>query len=471
MNTTMWKLRTMLAGCILALCANATGGELPKTLFDEAVKAETEGGNLEKAAGLYRLIGEDAKASREFFAQAQYRLGLCYLKQGKTREAEEAIGVLGCMYPEQVDLARDANAQLAKMAAGGRVENTPNSWVYFPSTEAGQGPVLALKLGGGEKRIPVTRDTLLISYLADGAYSAHQQLSVNLNDQNRVLLAFDLPSDVDMQALKHAELQLEMRQSGVPVVEPFQLAAYAIAGEWGDDTSWKTQPAADPQPVATVEVSPSPGPVRVDVTEVVRAWAGGQRPNHGLMLKVRDAIYGPPPRSTATKTMTTLTNSPPIFSTAEAREMGIGEIFAFMVNARIGYDVNAGLWALIARAGLDGDSRRTVIDEATRRLRNTGGWGYERWCCCQVLAGIGDAESIPVLADVLERDGETGIRSAAASALGAFDDPKAVEALKAVQQDEMDAGVKSVIGQALDGAFRLDRAAQVYVAENGRSFL
>jgi hypothetical protein len=157
-------------------------------------------------------------------------------------------------------------------------------WVWFDSRESGRGPELALVASdGSETVLPAAEDDLLISYLADGCYGAHPQLSVDRGDRNRVLVRFDLPSSA---AFERALLRLELHQSNLPTTEPFELGLHAVRGGWSEaSTTWSDQPDFAREPVHTVYVGPAEGPVEIDVTGIARTWTSGARSNHGLLLR------------------------------------------------------------------------------------------------------------------------------------------------------------------------------------------
>jgi hypothetical protein len=83
------SVRVLLVTAILpvAVCA----AESPSLLLEKAIHAEEIERNLDSAVAIYEQIASEAAANRAVVAQAQYRLALCYQKQGKK---EQAIRVL-----------------------------------------------------------------------------------------------------------------------------------------------------------------------------------------------------------------------------------------------------------------------------------------------------------------------------------------------------------------------------------------
>jgi len=171
--------------------------------------------------------------------------------------------------------------------------NQAQDWIYFASKEdpEAQPPQLVLSMGGRTTTLPAAADTVLISYLADRAWGAHQQLSVDLGDANRVLLRFTAP-DVSAAQLERADLTLNVRESQLPPRDPFEAGVYQVTGSWDESTTtWQNQPTFDPTPVATFTIGPEPGIVRVDITGLVRAWCM-ITPNQGLLIKVLEPLAG-----------------------------------------------------------------------------------------------------------------------------------------------------------------------------------
>ena len=56
-------------------------GKSPSLLLQEGLYAEEMEGDLAKAMAIYEQIIADTSASKDFRAQAMYRLGMCYLKK------------------------------------------------------------------------------------------------------------------------------------------------------------------------------------------------------------------------------------------------------------------------------------------------------------------------------------------------------------------------------------------------------
>jgi hypothetical protein len=79
------------------------------TRFEKAQYYEETEGDIEKVITLYREIVRDGQDAPATSAQAQYRIGLCYLKMGDKKNAESELRKVLSLYeelPEIVNLAR-----------------------------------------------------------------------------------------------------------------------------------------------------------------------------------------------------------------------------------------------------------------------------------------------------------------------------------------------------------------------------
>lgn len=151
--------------------------------------------------------------------------------------------------------------------------------------------MLALMFGEKTRQIPVSKDAMVLSYLPDRSFPTHPHLSIQLSDENRTLLSFDLPRVQEGSKLDRAELSLDMKNSQVPVVAPFDLAIHAVTQPWDERTiAWKNQPSFTEDPETVVKVDPRSGMLRLDVTNLVLAWMEERLPNNGMMLKVSSPL-------------------------------------------------------------------------------------------------------------------------------------------------------------------------------------
>ncbi len=105
----------------------------------------------------------------------------------------------------------------------------------------------------------------------------------------RSLLRFDInrTMPVAQEHVREAELVWYQRWRAGP---PLSLDVYGIAGSWRErDVNWVNQPASDPDPADSVDCPEARHTwVKFDVTDLVRAWAIGARPNYGLIVRSRN---------------------------------------------------------------------------------------------------------------------------------------------------------------------------------------
>lgn len=118
----------LLVSC--ALCVEAQENNAPPSgavsyedLFEKAVFTEESLGDLDGAIALYRQLLDSAQEDRSFVAQAQYRLGLCYLKQGSQDEAVAVLQGLIREFPGQEPVVSEARARLAKLGVAAAQED------------------------------------------------------------------------------------------------------------------------------------------------------------------------------------------------------------------------------------------------------------------------------------------------------------------------------------------------------------
>jgi hypothetical protein len=91
----------------------ATAGEL----LEKAIYTEETVGNLDEAIELYRQVVSAAAEARHAAAQAQFRLGLCFQKQGKLDEAAAAFQAVVDQFPQEAVWVAEAKKHLPRRPA------------------------------------------------------------------------------------------------------------------------------------------------------------------------------------------------------------------------------------------------------------------------------------------------------------------------------------------------------------------
>jgi RNA polymerase sigma factor (sigma-70 family) len=165
-------------------------------------------------------------------------------------------------------------------------KNVSNPWVGIASRETNSGPELFARFEDGTQRLyPVAADTVLLSYLPDQCLGAHESLSVDLADTNRILLRFDLPGGA---RVRQAELILWRSQSPHPSPSrPITLAFHKLEQGWDEGrTTWNSQPAFARRPALTASIDPAAREYHIDVTALVRRVVEDGIPNHGWLVRI-----------------------------------------------------------------------------------------------------------------------------------------------------------------------------------------
>jgi len=134
------RFGVFVLAAVVASAGSAGAAESPSALLEKAIYTEETIGDLDAAVKLYEKAIAEAKKTEAVAAKAQYRLGLCLLKQGKKEQGIAALEEVGRRFPEQKELVAAARKHLP--AAPG-LKLRPPMW--------GDGEALhySIKLGGG----------------------------------------------------------------------------------------------------------------------------------------------------------------------------------------------------------------------------------------------------------------------------------------------------------------------------------
>jgi hypothetical protein len=102
----------VVVAVVVAFSARVAFADSPSALLEKAIYTEETVGDLDAAAKLYRQTVDEAKQVDAVAAKAQYRLGLCLLKQGKKKEGIAALEEVARRFPEQKEIAAEAKKHL-----------------------------------------------------------------------------------------------------------------------------------------------------------------------------------------------------------------------------------------------------------------------------------------------------------------------------------------------------------------------
>lgn len=107
----------------IVLISVPTNGAVATELLEKAIYTEETVGDLDKAIAIYEKVLAEGKKSAEAAAEAQYRIGICYEKQGKTEAAAKAFQAV-------IDDFPSAKAWVAKAKSHqpGKIALLPVPW-------------------------------------------------------------------------------------------------------------------------------------------------------------------------------------------------------------------------------------------------------------------------------------------------------------------------------------------------------
>lgn len=107
----------------IVLISVPTSGAVATELLEKAIYTEETVGDLDKAIAIYEKVLAEGKKSAEAAAEAQYRIGICYEKQGKAEAASKAFQAV-------IDDFPTAKAWVAKAKSHqpGQIKLLPVPW-------------------------------------------------------------------------------------------------------------------------------------------------------------------------------------------------------------------------------------------------------------------------------------------------------------------------------------------------------
>jgi len=134
--------------------------DTPAAQLEKGIFQQETAGDLDAAEKCYWQIVDAASANRHVVAEAQYRLGVCYLKQGKQPEAEMAFLELVANFPGESALVGKAQKELDAM----ELARAPRIVSTSPAAFADD--------------VPATLDKMTVTFdrkMEDGAWSWTQE--------------------------------------------------------------------------------------------------------------------------------------------------------------------------------------------------------------------------------------------------------------------------------------------------------
>lgn len=110
------SLTAVIAASAIMLATGASSSvsaDTPAELLEKAIYTEETVGDLDKAIAGYQEVLSASQATINVAAEAQYRIGACFAKQGKTAEATKAFQAVVDGYVASKVWAKQAKKQLA----------------------------------------------------------------------------------------------------------------------------------------------------------------------------------------------------------------------------------------------------------------------------------------------------------------------------------------------------------------------
>ena len=138
------------------------------------------------------------------------------------------------------------------------------------------------------RAVPIAKDCMVLSYLADWAHGNMDNLGIADNDGGvRSLFAW-APQAVAAGDIKQENLRFVLAlysRETTAGPSPGKIEAYQVLKDWPENTSWKTQPQYAPTAAASFDFVPEKEWKLFDVTAVVRAEAAPGAKAYGVMLR------------------------------------------------------------------------------------------------------------------------------------------------------------------------------------------
>ncbi|MSU49373.1 MAG: tetratricopeptide repeat protein [Opitutus sp.] len=146
------RASALLVAALLPL-VTAAAAESPSLLLQKGIYAEEVERNLDSAIKIYEQIAAESAANRPVVAQAQYRLAVCYQKQGKKEQAIKLLQELVQQSPTDAAVLRKARNTLTELGSpapeGMTVRKLPFSIPGWPYAMSMDGRYVAYEPKGG----------------------------------------------------------------------------------------------------------------------------------------------------------------------------------------------------------------------------------------------------------------------------------------------------------------------------------
>jgi hypothetical protein len=135
------------------------------------------------------------------------------------------------------------------------------------------------------RKISVDKDTMVISYIAQGSYPSLNYLAVANNEHG--VRGFVSWPKIDPTSESHRYLLAVYSTKTTEAEEPGMVEAHEVLTDWGESLMWDSAPKTSPQASSQTPFSKGDGWKLFDVTNVVKGQKNQAQPR-GVMLKFSD---------------------------------------------------------------------------------------------------------------------------------------------------------------------------------------
>lgn len=124
------SFRALLVAACISNGVSPASATSSAELLEKGIYNEETKGDLDSAITIYQQLVGDAKAAQTLAAEAQFRLGKCYLKENRAADATSAFEKVIRDFPQEKELVAKARThlptQLAPACAVGRLGASSN---------------------------------------------------------------------------------------------------------------------------------------------------------------------------------------------------------------------------------------------------------------------------------------------------------------------------------------------------------
>ena len=113
-NLSRMNRQIVFASLAIFALASPAMAATASELLEKGIYTEETVGDLDQAIKVYKKVVVEGKAAQEVAAQAQFRIGLCYAKLGKTDEAKAAFQAVIDNFPQAAGIVAEAQKRLPR---------------------------------------------------------------------------------------------------------------------------------------------------------------------------------------------------------------------------------------------------------------------------------------------------------------------------------------------------------------------